>query len=388
VKLSAKAEDLARALALISLGVKRNAASAVHIAATDGLISLSSAFMELSIAARAIAMITEQGSAATAAMPLIDLVRSLPPGSDVTISATEKCIAVVAGNHRSRLPLMPWLAMPSMIADADVTGHIEITGAEALTLLEPLPAVSTEPTRYFLCGIFWQSYGDRLGACGTDGVKLIATSIAADFFSGERDLIVPRDGAAVLFRLLKAAKPAMVTLRRSKRLVAASCDRFSFVSKMVDGTYPDIEPVIPPASRNAAIVKVSHLVDALRSLDAVACMTDDSPFLLLNFDGSPKLHIGLARQLEDGSDIIAAETSGIGKAVVQLRIFLNLLGEISGEKVRIEFSDGRPLRISGEGSKLALLSQVRWSFETADQAVGARPGLRPKNMSAEERHDG
>ena len=374
VKVSAQAGDLARALAMISLGVsKRNAnISAVHIAAASGAVELASSFLELSISARAIATIAEPGNAAVAALPLINLITSLPPGAPVTISATETWVSIVCNNHRSRLALMPWEQeqLSSMIDVADEIGCIMVTGAEALVLLEPLPAAESERTRFYLGGVHWRTDGDKLTACGTDGVRLILTYIAAGTFS--EGLILPREGAAVLQKLIKNTKPDVLSLRCSKRLLAATSASFSSVSKLIDAKYPDISPVIPPPSRNAVTCKRDPLVEALRSLDAVACMTDKAPFLLLRFDGEQKLHIGLAREPENGFDIVEAETTGVGRAVVQLRLMLEMLGHLSGEKVRLEFNSGRPLRMFGAGDKLALLAQIQWNFETEERRAAAR----------------
>jgi DNA polymerase III subunit beta len=376
MKITAAAGDIARALAIVGIGVMKRTAgvSAVHIAAANGEVSLCSQFLELAVAAKAIATIVEPGNAATSAMPLINLIGGLPPAATVTLSATDTWVSVSCGHHRSRLVAMPWVDMPSMIDIEDETGTLEISGADCLALLEPLPAAGGERSRFYLNGIHWSGGGGRIGAVATDGIRMIITSIAAGPFSeGTSDLILPRDAAAALLKLIKAAKPDLVTLRRSKRLIGASCFAFSFISKLVDAQFPDIRPVIPAPSSNAAVVKLSHLKQAIESLEVVGSLTDKSPLLLLHFDGRPKLHLGLARQLADGTDIIEADdTIGHGKAVVQLRLLIDMLGQVSGEHVRLEFNENRPLRLIGDGDKLILLSQCHWDFETEKRPASAR----------------
>ena len=228
MKITAAAGDIAHALAIVGIGVMKRTAgvSAVHIAAANGEVSLSTQFLELAVAAKAIATIIEPGNAATSAMPLIDLIDGLPPGAPVSVDRKRNGgRRATCGNHRSRLPLMPWETLPSMISSDDKTGSIEITGADLATLLEPLPAAENEKTQYCCCGIHWRSIGGALVAVATNGTKLILTSVVADRFSD--GLIVPREGAAVLAKLLKNAKPETVTLRCSPRLVAANCATFS-----------------------------------------------------------------------------------------------------------------------------------------------------------------
>ena len=376
MKLTAQVADLAQALSMVALGVMKKTAglSAVHILAANGEVSLASTFLELAVAAKAVATIVEPGKTATSALPLIDLIASLSPSATVTLSATDTWISVTCGNHRSRLVTVPWADLPSMIDIDNETDCVEISGADCLTLLEPLPAAVNERSRLYLCGIHIAGADGRIGACATDGVRMIVTGIEGAFSEGTSDLIVPREGAAALQKLIKATKPEKLTLRRSKRLIGASCAQFSFVSKLVDAQYPDIRPVIPPPSRNTVTCQRGHLIGAMRSLDAVACLTDKAPYLMLYFDGVPKLNSSLARAPQDGFDMIAAEITGIGRAVVQLRLLLEMLGQVSSETIRIEFTPDRPLRICSTGAKLVLLSQCRWDFK-GDSAPPANCGV-------------
>jgi DNA polymerase-3 subunit beta len=372
VKLTAQAGQLATALQFVAIGVKRGGVDAVRIATADGEISLATSYMQLAIAAKAIATIIEPGHAATSADKLAALIGSLPAASVTAITATETAVAIACGNHRSRLPLLPWAELPPMIEISDEIGCVEISGADALVLLEPLPAAATEANRYNLRGIFWQTVGERLVSIATNGTRLIAVSIGAGAFSEGRDLIVPADAAAVLRRLIKSTRPATVVLRRSKSLVAATCGQFSFVSKLIDAQFPDVQRVIPPPSRSVATCKREHLIGALETLNIVALMSDEAPLLALDFGTEPALYINLAREPSNGIDVIDAETTGTGRAVVQLKLLLDMLNEIAGDKVRLEVSGDRPLQIIGDGSKIAVLAQCRWDFETEKRPASAR----------------
>jgi hypothetical protein len=361
VKLTAPAGDLARALALVALGRKHNGRVATDVRRipcisafpiADGELALASTFhLQLAVAARAMATTSAApGLRPTWAAPIIDLICSLPPGAPVSITATQTTVAISSqGGRRRRPPSFCGKAMPelpSMIDADDATGCIEISGADALVLLEPLPAAAR--------ALHWATVGHRLVSCAADGSKAIATSIAADGFTGGRDLIVPREGAAILGRLLKATAPEMVTLQRSKRLVAVTAPRFSFAAKLLD-TEDLIRPTMPPPSDNFATCKRALLIGAIETLDAIASMTDDAPLLVLHFGAERQLCIGLAREPRNIIDVVYAETAGTGRAVVRLRFLLELLGELSGETVRLEFTDGRALRIT-DGDKLALLA--------------------------------
>jgi hypothetical protein len=84
---------------------------------------------------------------------------------------------------------------------------------------------------------------------------------------------------------------------------------------------------------------------------------DDAPLLALHFSDAPHLCIGLARGQQPAIDVVYAATSGTGEAVVLLRLLLDLLHELPAEFIRLEFTEGRAVRIIGDGNKIVVLAQ-------------------------------
>ena len=243
--------------------------------------------------------------------------------------------------------------MPDVLAIGAATGEVEISGACLLTLLEPLPAASTEATRYYLNGIFLQSVGGKLVAAATDGFRLFRTAIAAAKFTDDRRTILPRDAAAILHRLVRATRPDMVTLRRSKTLLAVDAPGFQFCTKLVDAMYPDFERVIPSASDNGAVCDRAELRAALSRLAAVA--TAD-PLVALSWAAAGELRMCLARQPDCGADAIAAEVKSRARITVPLPQLVRMISEFSDERIRLEAADAgqRPLVIKSR-DKLGLI---------------------------------
>jgi DNA polymerase-3 subunit beta len=304
------------------------------------------------------AMVAEPGEIAISAVRLAALVSGFAAGAPVTITTTETAAIIVCGNSRSRLPIIPDL--PAGLAFADEIGRVEVAGVDCLTLLEPLCAVATEETRFYLTGVFWHTVGDRLTAIGTDGARLYRTSIPAGEFSATRDLIVPCSAGVILQRLIARTKPAKVTLRRSRTLFAVSAPAFEFCGRLIDSKYPDCERVIPAASSNVVSVARSELLASLSRLAAVA-FTEPTPLVALAW--SDALNIFLARQPDDGADAItAAECAGVAKVAIPLSQFTAMLAELKGERVRLEAAEGKPLVITSEGEKLMLITQSAWQF--------------------------
>jgi DNA polymerase III subunit beta len=365
VKIAARAGDLARALALVAFAVpkitKVDALGAVQIVAADAVTVLAGGFIAIEVPVSA--AIIEPGQVAVAHGRLAALIAGFPATASITIDTTTTAALIVSGNSRSRLAVIPQQDLvPALALDvAEISGGIEISGNDVLTLLEPVAAAEHMTTRFYLCGVSWQNIGDRLMATGTNGTRLIQTSISAGKFSERRDLIVPRETATILIRIIKGTRPARVRLRRSPRLLAVAADQFELVTRLIDAEFPDCDHVVPPPSSVAVTVAREELIAALSRLAAVA--TTDTPLLALRWGKTNRLYLALARQPGNGSDSIAADVEGSAQLAVALPLFSTVLSEIPEDRVRIENTEGdSPIRLSGGGDKFALASRSVWDF--------------------------
>jgi DNA polymerase III sliding clamp (beta) subunit (PCNA family) len=367
VKFVASAASLASALSLAGAAVRGNKnAATVHMVADDGgTVSITATGSAISISASVKADVIEAGQAALAADRLVGLAAGFPPTARLTISAgSEGSMAmIVCGSSRSRVPLLDDL--PQALALDLETDRVEISGSDLLTLLQPLAAADNELSRYYLSGVHWCSIAGKLTATATNGGHLIRMAVEADRFTEAKGLILPRESGAALARIVKATKPAKVTLRASERLLAVEGDAFSFTSLLIDYAYPDMSRVIPQPSANYVICNGGDLLATIQRLVAVA--STEAPLIALSFDGAPSLHVFLARQSADGSDAIAAETTGSARVYVSPSQFAGMLMQFEGT-VRIEPNGEQPVAIRDDDDKLALVMPCKSTFNDKDQA--------------------
>jgi DNA polymerase III beta subunit len=399
--LIAQAGALANGLSLVALAVhKRNmitGLSAVQITAAADKVCMAGTDMQVAITAEAVATIVGPGHVAVDADRLASLCAGFPTSAKVTIIADDTTATITCASSRSRLPVLPWADLPALLSIEGETGRIEISGADCLTLLEPLPAAANEAARYYLKGVLWQSVGDTLTAVSTDGHRLIRTTIAADKFSDGLDLVLPREAARILARLLKSSRspagigmtaPASrVVVQRSKRLLAVTSAAFSLVARLIDHQFPDYHRVIPPSSSNCVLCDRAELLAAMSRMAAVA--TTD-PLLALSWAAPGSLHLYLPRQRGDAEDAIDAETAGIGQVAIPLDQLAAMITEIAGVRIHLEASEGRPLKIHAGSAKLALVSQSIWNFgeseklEAEKRPASARSGAMPTREVADQ----
>ena len=109
---------------------------------------------------------------------LFDIVRKLPEGSQVEITAAEGKMQVVAGRSRFNLSTLPRDDFP-VIAEGELPTRFELPAATLRQIIEKTRfAISTEETRYYLMGIFLHVVDDQLRAAATDGHRLARVTIA------------------------------------------------------------------------------------------------------------------------------------------------------------------------------------------------------------------
>ena len=189
------------------------------------------------------------GAITVSAHLLFDIARKLPDGSQVSLEAAENRMTVKAGRSRFSLPTLPRDDFP-VIVEGDLPTSFEIPARTLAELIDRTRfAISTEETRYYLTGIFLHVSDDELKAAATDGHRLARYTIARpDGAEGMPDVIVPRKCVGELRKLLEEALDTnvLVDLSASKiRFTLGGENGVVLTSKLIDGTFPDYNRVIP-----------------------------------------------------------------------------------------------------------------------------------------------
>ena len=178
---------------------------------------------------------------------------------EITISAADAdWLAVRAGRASCRLPLLPGNEFPRPSPPHAGTVNLEFDAAAFLAALRrTAPAMSTEQTRFYLCGVFLSE--GRL--CATDGHRLALHTIAADV-PATPDVIIPSAAVTRLIALLRGIAGSLA-VAVSATQIAFSTPGWTLTSKLVDGQFPDYRRVLPPRAPVPLVVNRAALHDAV-----------------------------------------------------------------------------------------------------------------------------
>src|SRR3954464_3033446 len=300
----------------------------------DGSIRLMATDLDLQVDESVPATVAQPGATTVSAHTLFDIVRKLPEGSQVELTAAEGKMQVVAGRSRFNLSTLPRDDFP-VIAEGALPTRFELPAATLRQIIEKTRfAISSEETRYYLMGIFLHVIDDQLRAAATDGHRLARITIGKpDGADGMPDIIVPRKCVQELYRLLEELE-GTVEISMSPTKIRFGLGSAILTSKLIDGTFPDYNRVIPtgndkllkldPKSFSAGVDRVSTI--ASEKTRAVKMAVDRDKVTLSVT--SPENGVATEEVPADyGADGIE-----IG---FNARYLLDILGEIDGETVAV-----------------------------------------------------
>ncbi|MEF2553604.1 DNA polymerase III subunit beta [Aurantimonas sp. A2-1-M11] len=216
-------------------------------------LRLKATDLDLEITESAPARGEQQGATTVPAHLLYDIVRKLPDGAEVslTTNAEGTQMTVSSGRSNFRLQCLPESDFPD-ITTGTLSHSFKLKAAELGRLIDRTQfAISTEETRYYLNGIYLhtiEAEGDlQLRAVATDGHRLARADQKAPAGSeGMPGIIIPRKTVGELQKLLgDSDDEAEIAVELSDAKIRFTIGAVVMTSKLIDGTFPDYQRVIP-----------------------------------------------------------------------------------------------------------------------------------------------
>ncbi|MEK9726319.1 MAG: DNA polymerase III subunit beta [Rhodospirillaceae bacterium] len=317
--------------------------SNVKLEAGDGQVRLNATDMDLDIVESAVADVSTPGATTVSAHTLYDIVRKLPDGAQVNMDGGgDGQVVLSAGRSRFTLASLPTDEFP-VLSGGELPHQFTVTAAELRSLIDRTRfAISTEETRYYLNGIYLhQAERDGtalLRAVATDGHRLASVEVplpaGADGMPG---VIVPRKAVAELRKLIdESGDEVAVSLSDSK--IRFAFDDAVLTSKLIDGTFPDYQRVIPEGNDKVMEVDCHGFADAVDRVSAIS--SEKSRAIKLS--------------LENGTLVLSASSPEHGSATEELEVsyqgtaleigfnsayLLDVTRQIEGDMARFTMAD-------------------------------------------------
>ena len=280
MKLTIERAALLKSLAHVQSVVERRNTipilSNLMIEAEGDRLALTATDMDLTIVEEVAAQVALPGSTTAPAHTLYDIVRKLPDGSQVELEAAgeDGRMMLSAGRSSFSLPTLPKEDFPAGTDDS-LPQSFQIGAAELQKLIDRTRfAISTEETRYYLNGIYLHATesGNRpvLRAVATDGHRLARFEMPLPNGAAELPgVIVPRKTVNELRKLIDESDLAVqVSLSGTK--IRFAFESTVLTSKLIDGTFPDYERVIPSGNDKIMLVSCSKFSEAVDRVSTIS----------------------------------------------------------------------------------------------------------------------
>ena len=273
------------------------------------------------------------------ARKLIDILRTMPSDQTVSLEHTGGKLLLKGGKSRFTLQSMPAEDFPLVQESASFGPVFAVPQKTLKSLLGQVSfAMAVHDIRYYLNGILFVAEGKHLSLVATDGHRLAFASAELDVEVPKQEVILPRKTVMELQRLL-SDKEGAIEMQFATNQAKFSFDGMEFVTKLVEGKFPDYNRVIPKNHKNIVTLGRAPL---LASLQRTAIMTSEKfKGVRLNVEpGTLRVASSNAEQ-EEAVDELDIDYGGdqieIGFNVTYLIDALQNMGQ---EMVRIELSDG------------------------------------------------
>jgi DNA polymerase III subunit beta len=216
----------------------------VLLAARDGRLHITGTDLEVELVAASAVSVQQPGDITVPGRKLLDIFRSLPEKTNVTLSTEGERVSVRAGRSRFTLSSLPAAEFP-LVEEINAQQVLSVAQGEFRRLIDKTHfSMAQQDVRYYLNGLLLETDGKALRAVATDGHRLALCEMElAGQAKTTHQVIVPRKGVLELQRTL--GTEGTIELAVGTNHVRAQIGDIRFTSKLIDGRFPEYARVIP-----------------------------------------------------------------------------------------------------------------------------------------------
>ncbi|MGD9951085.1 MAG: DNA polymerase III subunit beta [Burkholderiales bacterium] len=341
--IKAKCDELLAPLSAVSGIIERRHTlpilSNVLIDRVGGTLSFLATDIEIQITARSsLAAGAEAKPVTVGARKLLDILRSLPGGTEVSVQPQDKRVVVKAGKSRFTLQTLPAEDFPRLAKPGGEAARFSLPQKALRRMLGLVQyAMAQQDIRYYLNGLLFLVEDKELRLVATDGHRLAYAAMTLPASLPRVEVIVPRKTVLELSKLL-ADSDDEVGVELSGTQAAFGFGSIELVSKLVDGKFPDYTRVIPTQHKN----RVQLDREVLRQSLQRAAILSNEKFRGVRWvltDGSLKIVSSNAEQ-EEAQEELEVQYSGDALDIgFNVNYLLDVLNNVPGSEVECHFGD-------------------------------------------------
>ena len=349
MNISVMQENLARGLQTVSRAVSSRATlpvlANVLLKTESSGIKLTATNLEIGINCWVPGKVSEEGEITVPAKLLTDLVASLPNQRiDLVLSPKDRTLKLTCGNNRSSIKGIEADEFPVVAA----IGETPATSVDARLLREALGevvfATASDESRPILTGVLTKLNGDQMTLAAADNYRIAVRTLTLDRpVSPEVTIVVPGRSYAELMRILPDAEaPIEITVTPNKSQVLFHIEGIDLVSRLIEGQFPNYEPVIPTSHSSRAVIDREAFLSGTRRASIFA--RDSANIVKIELGGDDADASGVAitahaADIGDNADTVDATIEGSPTSIAfNARYLIDVLSNLGSDEAVLELS--------------------------------------------------
>jgi DNA polymerase-3 subunit beta len=310
----------------------------------DG-IELVATDLEIGVRGHYKADVQQAGSVSLSARKLYELLKEVADGEITLATQENNWVQIQAGRSQFKIVGMAASEFPAL-PTIEREGRVAIPGSGLASLIrKTLFAVGDNDARYILNGLLITLHSSdkkvTMKLVGTDGHRLAVaesdlTQSAGTDLPKEIKAIIPRKAAQEMRRLLEEEEGEPL-LGFTKNLVTFQKSGLFLTSRVMEGTYPNYQQVIPKESAKKAVIERTALEGALRRVAVLSKDKTNAVKVILQ-NGTMTLHTSNPDLGEATEDLPAQYRGESLTTGFNARYLLDALGVMDGDSVTLEIS--------------------------------------------------
>jgi len=310
----------------------------------DG-IELVATDLEIGVRGHYKADVQQAGSVSLSARKLYELLKEVADGEITLTTQENNWVQIQAGRSQFKIVGMAASEFPAL-PTIEREGRVAIPGSGLSSLIrKTLFAVGDNDARYILNGLLITLHSSEkkvtMRLVGTDGHRLAVaesdlTQSAGTDLPKEIKAIIPRKAAQEIRRLLEEEEGEPL-LGFTKNLVTFQKSGLFLTSRVMEGTYPNYQQVIPKESAKKASIERIALESALRRVAVLSKDKTNAVKVILQ-NGSITLHTSSPDVGEATEDLPAQYRGESLTTGFNARYLLDALAVMDGDSVNLEIS--------------------------------------------------
>ncbi|MFQ5398387.1 MAG: DNA polymerase III subunit beta [Anaerolineae bacterium] len=329
MKVSCLQENLAKGLSIVSRAVSTRSTlpvlANVLIATDDGRLKLSATNLEVVITCWIGAKVEEEGAITIPARTFGDLIGALPQERvDLALNEQTQTMHISCARTEANIKGIDAQEFP-LVPQPDQEHRIRVEADVLKQMISQVAfAAAADDTRPMLSGVSTRFEDSRLMMAATDGFRLSVRSAHIPGFVDEPvSVTIPARALNEVARVVSEDTDAVyISLPNGRNQVIFDMDSVVLVSQLIDGNFPDYDPIIPKRHMTRTVLNTAEFRKACRTAEIFARESSHTA----------RVRVEPGDEITPAYAVVAATSAETGDNVAQID------ASVEGDPIEIAFN--------------------------------------------------